>query len=75
MAGTVLTDTELLAEIDAAIVRLIRGAKFITVNGQQFHYSSLMELRELRKEVVLRIAETAGTDGRGAWEASFSEQD
>ena len=69
-----MTDTELVAEIDAAILRLIRGAKFITVNGQQLHFSSLNELREFRKEVALRIAEAAGTDGRGAWEASFADE-
>lgn len=73
MAGTVLTDTELLAEIDAAILRLIRGAKFVTVNGQQFHYTGLGELRAFRAEVVLRIAEADGTDGRGAWESSFAQ--
>ena len=66
-----LTDTELLAEIDAAILRLVRGAKFVTANGQQFHFSSLDELRRLRAEVALRMAEAAGTDGRGAWEATF----
>ena len=57
-----------------ALLRIANGAKFVTVNGQQFHYSSIGELRGLIAEYELKIAEAAGTDGRGAWEAAFSDE-
>jgi len=58
-----------------ALLRIANGAKFVTVNGQQFHYSNVSELEAMISLCDRHLAEEAGTDGRGAWEATFSEQD
>ena len=73
MAGTVPTNAEILDEAKKALMRLIKGAKFVTVNGQQFHYTSSAELRQIIADYELKVAEEAGTDGRGAWEAAFAK--
>lgn len=70
---TVPTYAEILAEARRALLRLVSGAKFVTVNGQQFHYTSERELRNLINWLATKAAEDAGTDGRGAWEAAFRE--
>jgi|APSaa5957512622_1039677.scaffolds.fasta_scaffold411003_1 hypothetical protein len=70
---SVPTNAELLDATKLAIMRLVQGAKFAQVNGNQYHFSSLPELRALKAELEVAVAEDAGTDGRGAWEATFSE--
>ena len=70
---SVPTNAELLDETKKAILRLVEGAKFAQVNGNQYHFSSLTELRALQSELEVKVAEEAGTDGRGAWEVAFSE--
>ncbi|MBT7299547.1 MAG: hypothetical protein HN849_08545 [Victivallales bacterium] len=67
------TNAELLEATSNAILRLVEGVKFAQVSGNQYHYSSLPELRALKAELEVAVAEEAGTDGRGAWEATFSE--
>ncbi|NOY81940.1 MAG: hypothetical protein GXP31_13165 [Kiritimatiellaeota bacterium] len=67
------TAQQLLDETNDAILRILQGAEFVTVNGQQFHFSRLSELRALRKELTVEIAAAAGEDGRGSWEAVFSD--
>lgn len=71
--STVPTTAELIDEAKKALKRVIQGATFVTVNGQQFHYTSVGELRKLIHDLEVMAAEEAGTDGRGAWEAGFSE--
>lgn len=63
----------MLDAVDSAIMRLVAGAKMITLNNQTFHFTQLDELRRMRKELRLEVAEESGTDGRGAWEAIFSD--
>jgi hypothetical protein len=70
---SVPTNAELLDETKKAIVRIVQGAEFVQLNGNQCHFSSLPELRALRAELEVAVAEEDGTDGRGAWEATFSE--
>jgi enoyl-CoA hydratase/carnithine racemase len=69
---TVPTNAELLDEARKALRRVLRGATFVTVNGQQFRYANVGELRAMIAEYELKVAEGAGTDGRGAWEAVFN---
>ena len=68
-----VTSAAMLSAVEDAILRLINGAKFVTVNGQQMHFSSLGELKSMRADLRREIAEDAGTEGRGAWEATFRE--
>lgn len=72
MPEVVSTQT-LLDEVNAAIRQIVNGAKSIMVNGHQYHYSSIGELREWRKQLRLEVAEESGTDGRGAWSGVFSD--
>jgi hypothetical protein len=67
------TNSELLEKARLALARVLDGATFVSVNGQQFHYSSVPELRALIRELEVAVAEENGTDGRGAWEAAFNE--
>lgn len=67
------TYAEILTAAKNAMFRLAQGAKFVTVNGQQFHYSSMNELKAMVEFCELKVAEAAGTDGRGAWEATFED--
>ena len=70
---SVPTNAERLDAAKTALLHLLNGAKFVQVNGNQFHYTSVPELRSLITELEVKVAEEAGTDGRGAWEATFSE--
>lgn len=63
----------LLDEVNAAIRQVVNGARSVSVNGQSFHYTQLKELRAWRNELKIEVAEDAGTDGRGSWEAVFSD--
>ena len=65
------TYSELLDAAKSALLRLFMGAERVSVNGQQFHYTSAAELERLISKLEVKVAESAGTDGRGAWEASF----
>jgi hypothetical protein len=65
------TNAELLDAARNALLRVLGGAKYVSVNGQQFHYSSVPELRALISELEVKVAEENGTDGRGAWEGTF----
>ncbi|MFA5436651.1 MAG: hypothetical protein WC372_11490 [Candidatus Neomarinimicrobiota bacterium] len=67
------TAAELLTEVETAISRLITGGQMVTVNGQQFSFTHLRELRAWRAELKIEVAEAAGTDGRGAWEVAFDD--
>jgi len=67
------TAASLLSDCEDAIARLIKGAQMVTFNGQQYMFTHLSELVKLRDKLKLEIAVDAGTDGRGAWEAAFSE--
>lgn len=67
------TYAEKLDAAKDALDRLIAGAKFVTVNGQQFHFSSQDELCRLIDWLETKVAEEAGTDGRGSWEVAFAE--
>jgi hypothetical protein len=67
------TAAELLDEVNAAISRLVTGAQMVTVNGQQFQFTHLRELRAWRKELTIELAEATGDDGRGAWEVAFDD--
>ena len=64
---SVPTNAELLDTTNRAILRLVQGAKFAQVNGNQYHFSSLAELRAQKAELEVAVAEEAGTDGCGAW--------
>lgn len=65
------TNAELLAAARSALMRLLEGAKITYVNGHQFHFSTIPELRALISELEVKVAEDNGTDGRGAWEGTF----
>lgn len=67
------TYAELLADAKSAYQRILNGATFVTVNGQQFHYSSIGELQKQIDWLEAKVAEQSGTDGRGAWEATFDD--
>ena len=69
------TYAEILTEAKNAMKRLLTGAVSVTVNGQQFTFASLTQLQTTIDFCERKVAEAAGTDGRGAWEATFSEQD
>jgi len=64
---------DLLDKLAAAQLRLADGAKMVTVNGQQYQFEDMAALQRAIDAAELKIAELAGTDGRGAWEAAFSE--
>jgi len=70
---SVPTNAELLAAVNTAILRLVNSAKMVQIAGNTYHFTSLPELHALKSELEVAIAEDAGTDGRGAWEATFSE--
>lgn len=67
------TYAEILTEAKNAMKRLVMGAEFVTVNGQQFKYPQLSQLQTTIAFCEQKVAEAAGTDGRGAWEAAFEE--
>ena len=56
------------------LLRVTNGAVMITVNGQQMVYTKPRELVELIKECDVQIAAATAADGRGAWEAAFSDE-
>ena len=54
-------------------MRLVEGVKLAQLDGNQFHYTSATEIEGIIDRLEVAVAEDAGTDGRGAWEATFSE--
>jgi len=60
----------------AAQLRLLGGAKMVTVNGQQYQFedlSALSKIIEFAENKLVEVSGTTGADGRGAWEVAFSE--
>jgi len=67
------TYAELLSAAKSALARVMGGAKTVVMNGREFHYSSIQELKDTISWLEVKVAEENGTDGRGAWEATFND--